>query len=100
MAHGITDQDTVMSVRRTPWHRLGVALAERPRTLTAALEASGTRHLGRANRSPDAAAPRCGERGGLRAARRHRRSPVVRSPNPGCTSNFGTCVTSSPSPRS
>src|SRR4051794_20966643 len=41
MAHGITQSDTMMSVRRVPWHRLGVVLDERPRTLAAALEAAG-----------------------------------------------------------
>src|SRR4051812_18778197 len=41
MAHGITRSDTMMSVRRVPWHRLGVVLDERPRTLPAALEAAG-----------------------------------------------------------
>src|SRR3954471_1256208 len=41
MAHGITDSDSMMSVRRVPWHRLGIVLAERPRTLDAALDAAG-----------------------------------------------------------
>src|SRR4051794_19067647 len=41
MAHGITRSDTMMSVRRVPWHRLGVVLDDRPRTLAAALEAAG-----------------------------------------------------------
>src|SRR4051812_40810739 len=41
MAHGITRQDSVMSVRRVPWHRLGVVLDERPDTLDDALEAAG-----------------------------------------------------------
>src|SRR3954454_11999670 len=41
MAHGITRSDTMMSVRRVPWHRLGVVLDERPRTLPAPLEAPG-----------------------------------------------------------
>src|SRR3954451_4852283 len=41
MAHGITRSDTMMSVRRVRWHRLGVVLDERPRTLAAALEAAG-----------------------------------------------------------
>src|SRR3954454_7378012 len=41
MAHGITQSDSMMSVRRVPWHRLGVVLDERPRTLAAALHASG-----------------------------------------------------------
>src|SRR6185436_16258254 len=41
MAHGITSSDTMMSVRRMPWHRLGVVLDRRPRTLEAALEAAG-----------------------------------------------------------
>ena len=41
MAHGITEQDTMMSVRRVPWHRLGVVLDERPNTLDDALEGAG-----------------------------------------------------------
>jgi phage/plasmid-like protein (TIGR03299 family) len=41
MAHGITQSDSMMSVRTVPWHRLGVVLDERPRTLAAALEAAG-----------------------------------------------------------
>jgi phage/plasmid-like protein (TIGR03299 family) len=41
MAHGITPSDTMMSVRRVPWHRLGVVLDERPRTLDDALDAAG-----------------------------------------------------------
>src|SRR3954463_1012130 len=41
MAHGITQSDSMMSVRRVPWHRLGVVLDERPRTLPAALDAAG-----------------------------------------------------------
>src|SRR3954452_25333111 len=41
MAHGITQSDTMMSVRRVPWHRLGVVLDERPRSLDAALDAAG-----------------------------------------------------------
>src|SRR3954447_1155218 len=41
MAHGITQSDSMMSVRRVPWHGLGVVLDERPPTLAAALEAAG-----------------------------------------------------------
>jgi phage/plasmid-like protein (TIGR03299 family) len=41
MAHGITNADSMMSVRRVPWHGLGVVLDERPRTLADALEAAG-----------------------------------------------------------
>lgn len=41
MAHGITRSDTMMSVRRVPWHGLGAVLDERPRTLDAALAAAG-----------------------------------------------------------
>jgi phage/plasmid-like protein (TIGR03299 family) len=41
MAHGITSEDTMMSVRRPPWHRLGVVLDHRPNTLEEALEAAG-----------------------------------------------------------
>src|SRR3954453_2708637 len=41
MAHGITNADSMMSVRRVPWHDLGVVLDERPRTLADALAAAG-----------------------------------------------------------
>jgi len=41
MAHGISRGGSMMSVRRTPWHRLGVVLDQRPATLAEALEASG-----------------------------------------------------------
>jgi phage/plasmid-like protein (TIGR03299 family) len=41
MAHGITNADSMMSVRRVPWHGLGVVLDERPRTLADALAAAG-----------------------------------------------------------
>src|SRR4051794_9513400 len=41
MAHGITNADSMMSVRRMPWHGLGVVLDEHPCTLADALEASG-----------------------------------------------------------
>ena len=41
MAHGITKADSMMSVRRVPWHRLGVVLDERPDTLDDALETAG-----------------------------------------------------------
>jgi phage/plasmid-like protein (TIGR03299 family) len=41
MAHGITNADSMMSVRRVRWHGLGVVLDERPRTLADALEAAG-----------------------------------------------------------
>src|SRR3954463_10001144 len=41
MAHGITNADSMMSVRRVPWHGLGVVLDERPQTLADALAAAG-----------------------------------------------------------
>ena len=41
MAHGITQSDSMMSVRRVPWHGLGVVLEQRPHTLDEALEAAG-----------------------------------------------------------
>src|SRR5919206_2485274 len=41
MAHGITHNDSMMSVRRMPWHGLGVVLDEPPRTLADALESAG-----------------------------------------------------------
>jgi phage/plasmid-like protein (TIGR03299 family) len=41
MAHGITQSDSMMSVRHVPWHGLGVVLEKRPRTLDDALAASG-----------------------------------------------------------
>src|SRR5262245_59081094 len=41
MAHGITEHDSLMSVRRVPWHGLGVVLDCKPRTLEEALRAAG-----------------------------------------------------------
>jgi phage/plasmid-like protein (TIGR03299 family) len=41
MAHGITARDSLMSVRSTPWHRLGVVLNDTPETLDEALAAAG-----------------------------------------------------------
>lgn len=41
MAHGITDKDSMMSVREMPWHGLGVVLEKRPKTIEEALVASG-----------------------------------------------------------
>jgi hypothetical protein len=41
MAHGITARDSLMSVRTTPWHGLGVVLDQTPRSLDEALEAAG-----------------------------------------------------------
>ena len=41
MSHGITASDTTMSVREMPWHRLGVALDDYPRSIDEALEKSG-----------------------------------------------------------
>jgi phage/plasmid-like protein (TIGR03299 family) len=41
MAHGITARDSLMSVRRVPWHGLGVVLDHTPRNLDDALAAAG-----------------------------------------------------------
>ena len=41
MAHGISNADSMMSVRSVPWHGLGVVLDERPRTRYDALVAAG-----------------------------------------------------------
>lgn len=43
MAHGITDRDTMFSVRETPWHRLGVVLDDYPDGVEDALEKAGLR---------------------------------------------------------
>src|SRR3954469_9861224 len=40
MAHGLTQSDTMMGVRRVPGHRLGGVLDERPGSLDAALDAA------------------------------------------------------------
>jgi phage/plasmid-like protein (TIGR03299 family) len=41
MSAGITDSDTMFSVRETPWHGLGAVLDEPPATVAEAIEASG-----------------------------------------------------------
>lgn len=41
MSAGLTDSDTMFSVRETPWHRLGVVLEEPPATVAEAIEAAG-----------------------------------------------------------
>jgi phage/plasmid-like protein (TIGR03299 family) len=41
MSAGLTDSDTMFSVRETPWHRLGVVLEKPPATVAEAIEASG-----------------------------------------------------------
>ena len=41
MAHGITDSDTMFSVREKPWHGLGTVLDEYPGSIKEALELSG-----------------------------------------------------------
>jgi phage/plasmid-like protein (TIGR03299 family) len=38
---GITELDSMMRVRRVPWHRLGVVIDERPDTLDDALDVAG-----------------------------------------------------------
>ena len=41
MSHGITDNDTMFSVREMPWHGLGTVLDEYPGSIKEALELSG-----------------------------------------------------------
>jgi phage/plasmid-like protein (TIGR03299 family) len=41
MAHGITNKDTMFSVREMPWHGLGTVLDEYPGSIKEALELSG-----------------------------------------------------------
>ena len=41
MAHGITDKDTMFSVREMPWHGLGQVLDQYPGSIKEALELSG-----------------------------------------------------------
>ncbi|MGP0102088.1 MAG: DUF932 domain-containing protein [Solirubrobacteraceae bacterium] len=41
MSAGLTDSDTMFSVRETPWHGLGAVLDEPPATVAEAIEASG-----------------------------------------------------------
>lgn len=41
MSHGLTSTDSMMSVRKVPWHGLGAVLPERPESLPAALQAAG-----------------------------------------------------------
>jgi hypothetical protein len=41
MSAGITDSDSMFSVRETPWHGLGAVLEEPPATVAEAIEASG-----------------------------------------------------------
>ena len=41
MAHGISEHDTMFSVRETPWHKLGVVLDDYPKSIDEALELSG-----------------------------------------------------------
>lgn len=41
MSAGLTESDTMFSVRRTPWHGLGVVLDRPPATVGEAIEASG-----------------------------------------------------------
>lgn len=41
MAHGITDADTMFSVRKMPWHGLGAVLDDHPESIDDALEKSG-----------------------------------------------------------
>ena len=41
MSAGLTDSDTMFSVRETPWHGLGAVLDRPPATVGEAIEASG-----------------------------------------------------------
>jgi hypothetical protein len=41
MSAGLTDSDTMFSVRETPWHGLGAVLDEPPATVAEAIEAAG-----------------------------------------------------------
>ena len=41
MTHGLTDKDTMFSVREMPWHGLGAVLEDHPRSIDEALEKSG-----------------------------------------------------------
>jgi hypothetical protein len=41
MPAGLTDTDSMFSVRVTPWHGLGVVLGRPPRTVSEAIDASG-----------------------------------------------------------
>jgi hypothetical protein len=41
MSAGLTDSDSMFSVRDTPWHGLGAVLDEPPVTVAKAIEASG-----------------------------------------------------------
>jgi hypothetical protein len=41
MSAGITDSDSMFSVRKTPWHGLGAVLEEPPATVAEAIEAAG-----------------------------------------------------------
>jgi phage/plasmid-like protein (TIGR03299 family) len=41
MSAGLTDTDTMFSVRKTPWHGLGAVLDQPPATVAEAIEASG-----------------------------------------------------------
>jgi phage/plasmid-like protein (TIGR03299 family) len=41
MAHGLTETDSMYSVREMPWHRLGAVLEDHPRSIDEALDKSG-----------------------------------------------------------
>jgi phage/plasmid-like protein (TIGR03299 family) len=41
MSHGLTNNDSMFSVREMPWHRLGVVLDEYPRSIDEALDKAG-----------------------------------------------------------
>ena len=41
MSHGITNNDSLFSVRTSPWHGLGVVLDEYPKSIDEALEKAG-----------------------------------------------------------
>ena len=41
MSHGLTNNDSMFSVREMPWHGLGVVLDQYPRSIDEALEKAG-----------------------------------------------------------
>src|SRR5437588_12691784 len=41
MSHGITSNDSLYTVRKPPWHGLGVVLDEYPKSIDEALEKAG-----------------------------------------------------------
>ena len=52
MSHGITTNDEMFSVRRAPWHGLGVVLEEYPRSIDGRTRQGRSRLEGHARRRP------------------------------------------------